>query len=127
MPFDPSSLLAVLALSASAALVSAEEVTINTTHLAAVLGWLTMVILAMGSFIAMIFKRNLEQQDKDRAQLALSFDTLRKSVESAETREDQFAEMLRKNDEQNRRTLEIVAEALGLDREERPRVRRSGN
>jgi hypothetical protein len=114
---------AVLALSA----VSAEEVTINTTHLAAVLAWLTSVILAMGGFIAMIFKRNLEQQDKDRAQLALSFDTLRKSVESAEAREDQFAEMLRRNDEQNRKTLEIVADALGREREEHPRVRRSGN
>lgn len=113
MAFDQFSMLATLP--------STEEVTINTTHLAAVLVWLTSVILAMGGFIAMIFKRNLEQQDKDRAQLALSFETLRKSVESAETRDDQFAEMLRKNDEQNRKTLEIVAQALERDRNTRAR------
>lgn len=106
------------------AALAAEEVTINTTHLAAVLVWLTSVILAMGGFIGMIFKRNLEQQDKDRAQLALSFETLRKSVESAETRDDQFAELLRKNDEQNREVLEIVAKALERDREEGARSRR---
>lgn len=116
MAFDPFSI---------PALVPAEDVTINTTHLAAVLVWLTSVILAMGGFIAMIFRRNLEQQDKDRAQLALSFETLRKSVENAEAREDQFAELLRKNDEQNRKTLEIVAEALGRDRDEPARGRRS--
>lgn len=103
------------------AALAAEEVTINTTHLAAVLVWLTSVILAMGGFIGMIFKRNLEQQDKDRAQLALSFETLRKSVEGAETRDDQFAEMLRKNDEQNRKTLEIVAQALERERSTRAR------
>jgi hypothetical protein len=108
-------------------LVAAEDVTINTSHLAAVLVWLTSVILAMGGFIGMIFKRNLEQQDKDRAQLSLSFETLRKSVESAETRDTQFVELLRKNDEQNRKCLEIVAEALGRDREEHTRAtRRNG-
>lgn len=104
---------------------SAEEVTINTTHLAAVLVWLTSVILAMGGFIAMIFKRNLEQQDKDRAQLALSFDTLRKSVDATEEREEKFAELLRRNDEQNRKTLEIVAQALERERDDQPRGRRN--
>lgn len=116
MAFDPFSI---------PALVPAEDVTINTTHLAAVLAWLTMVIVSMGGFIAMIFKRNLDQQDKDRAQLASSFETLRKSVETAEKREDQFVELLRKNDEQNRKTLEIVAQALGEDRDPHSRVRRN--
>lgn len=126
MPFDPSYMLAVLALSASAALVSAEEVTINATHLAAVLGWLTMVILAMGSFIAMIFKRNLEQQDKDRAMLNESFVALKKSVDVAEAREDALVELLSKNDKQNAELLKLFAEALkqgrdgaDADREER--------
>lgn len=106
---------------------SAEEVTINTTHLAAVLVWLTSVIIAMGGFIGMIFKRNLEQQDKDRAQLALSFETLRKSVDVAEAREDALVELLSKNDKQNAELLKLFAEALGHDRDDRARPPRRSN
>lgn len=104
-------------------LVAAEDVTINTTHLAAVLVWLTSVILAMGGFIGMIFKRNLEQQDKDRAQLAESFSTLKRSVEATEKREDTLAELLRKNDEQNAKLLTLFAEALNGDHRERASAR----
>lgn len=94
------------------ALLAVEEIALNTTHIAAVLGWLTMVILAMGGFIAAIFKRNLDQQDRDRAALSENGVRINRALDAIELRDEALKELVRKIDEQNRAVLARLDEAL---------------
>ncbi len=101
-------------------------VSIAPMHLAAVLGWLTMVILAMGGFIASIFKRNLDQQDRDRAALFENGVRINRALDAIELRDEALKDLVRKIDEQNSAVLARLDEALdecigGNDRSTRSR------
>lgn len=86
-----------------------ESLQIDSTHLVAALGWLTMVIGSMGAFIAMMVKRNLDSQDADRQALIKTVDSLRDSLTALKEKDGKIEDLINRIDQQHEdilRTLE---------------------